>query len=72
MTPLAIRFQETECYSPVIDDYETTFMAISNVGTWFARTVAGEGSTLREKRKLFKAFVEQAVQKGRGPCEVRL
>lgn len=69
---IALRFQETEAYSPVLDDYETTFMAIGNAGTWFARTLANEGESLRAKRHLFKQYVNQAVQKGMAPCEVRL
>jgi len=69
---IALRFQETECYSPILDDYETTFMAIGAKGTWFARTVTREGDSLRSKRKLFKGFVEQAVAKGIAPCEVKL
>lgn len=69
---IALRFQETEAYSPVIDDYETTFMAISPTGTWFARAIANEGASLRSKRELFKQYVTQAVRKGMPPCEVRL
>ena len=67
-----LRFQETECYSPILDDYETTFMAIGASGTWWARATPDEGASLRAKRQLFKQYVTQAVQKGLGPCEVRL
>lgn len=69
---MILRFQETEAYSPILDDYETTFMAIGASGTWFARAIANEGASLRAKRDLFKQYVTQAVRKGLGPCEVRL
>ena len=67
-----LRFQETECYSPVLDDYETTFMAIGSNGTYYAKTVASAGESLRMKRKIFRNYVEQAVAKGIGPCKVQV
>ena len=72
MTPITLRYAETERYDIQQDADVIRFMAISNKGTWHMEKACPNPGEIRSTRNLFREFVENAAAKGQAPCEVSL
>lgn len=67
-----LRYLEHERYDVTEDEIVVRMMATGEKGTWWADTRQTRGQTMREKRKLFQQFVQQAVKRGMHPCQVKI
>ena len=72
MTPITVRFSETERYDINNDCEMVRFMATTSQGSYHAEISLENSRTVREYRKQFKDRCVERIQQGIAPCEIEL
>ena len=67
---VTVRFQEFERYDIECDAMVITFMATTNLGSYWCETELGGAKSLRERRNEFKEAAIDMIQREVAPCEL--
>jgi hypothetical protein len=67
---LTLRFEEWHRYDPLIDEQVTRLLGITGTGTYTGEFSSQSAADLRDKRKRFREYVIESMDKGIAPHEV--
>jgi hypothetical protein len=67
---LTCRFEEWHRYDPMVDSQVVRLLAITGTGTYTGEFANESAEALRDKRKRFRDYVLESMEKGIAPHEV--
>jgi hypothetical protein len=69
---VTLRMEEWHRYDPISDEQVIRLLAITGTGTFSGEWSSQSAEDLRDKRKRFREYVTECIEKGISPHEVDL